>query len=274
MVRAEALLMANLLLVAMGAAVLLVPLLRRRWIENPPEPSPPPWSLADGIGVLIRGDFWGRLYLVLLGGSSYEFQSSALGTLLFEWSTLLAAIPLLWLSWHYLVRPLRVEGRGPPDPFGLHPRRWAHAWAAGIALAAIAAELLGTGILGWSSLLVGVEGGWAEGFDETLAFGSLSEVLLTSFDYIIMAPIVEELAFRGILYFSLRRRLGPWQAAAASAAIFSFVHFYSLPGFLTTFWSGAIWAVAFERTRSLVPGIAAHAVYNLLYVASWTLIYR
>ncbi len=52
------------------------------------------------------------------------------------------------------------------------------------------------------------------------------------------------------------------------------LHFYSLPGFLMTFWSGLVWALAFESTRSLLPGIAAHAVYNGLYVAGLVLLYR
>ena len=41
-----------------------------------------------------------------------------------------------------------------------------------------------------------------------------------------------------------------------------------------TAWSGLVWALAFERLRSVVPGIAAHAVYNLLYVAELLLLYR
>jgi membrane protease YdiL (CAAX protease family) len=41
-----------------------------------------------------------------------------------------------------------------------------------------------------------------------------------------------------------------------------------------TFWSGLVWALAFERLRSVLPGIGAHAVYNLLYVAGLVLVYR
>ena len=34
-------------------------------------------------------------------------------------------------------------------------------------------------------------------------------------------------------------------------------------GFLAVFWSGLVWAVAYEKTGSLLPSIAAHAVDNL-----------
>ena len=74
--------------------------------------------------------------------------------------------------------------------------------------------------------------------------------------------------------FTLRNRFGLWSAALLSAGFFSAVHFYSLPGFLMTFWSGFVWAIAFERARSLIPGIAAHTIYNLLFVAGVLLTYR
>ena len=86
--------------------------------------------------------------------------------------------------------------------------------------------------------------------------------------------LFEEIAFRGSLYWTLRQRLPAWGAATVSAAVFSVLHFYGLPGFLMTFWSGLVWALVFEHVRSLWPGIAAHALYNALYVASVMALYR
>ncbi len=63
-------------------------------------------------------------------------------------------------------------------------------------------------------------------------------------------------------------------ASGLSAAFFSSLHFYSLPGFLATLWSGTVWALVLERSRSLLPAIAAHSIYNLLYVADIVLVYR
>jgi membrane protease YdiL (CAAX protease family) len=91
---------------------------------------------------------------------------------------------------------------------------------------------------------------------------------------VLWTPAFEELAFRGLLYFSLRHRLGPVAAATLTAGFFAGLHFYSLPGFLMTFWSGFVWALAFERAGSLLPGIGAHALYNGLYVAGLLLAYR
>ena len=35
-------------------------------------------------------------------------------------------------------------------------------------------------------------------------------------------------------------------------------------GFASVFASGALWTLAYERTRSLLPGILAHGVNNLM----------
>jgi membrane protease YdiL (CAAX protease family) len=91
---------------------------------------------------------------------------------------------------------------------------------------------------------------------------------------VLLTPLFEEILFRGLLFFTLRNRFGAWNSALMSSLFFSLVHFYSLPGFLMTFWSGFVWAIAFERTGSLLPGIAAHAIYNLYFVAGILLIYH
>lgn len=239
--------------------------------------SPPtPWSLADGLGVLVRGDFWNRLYyalLPLLDRLPPQLAESGVGELLTAWATLFASLPLVWLTYRHLLLPRR---RRVKDPLGLRLRRSARAWGrlAAVGLVALGVDLAGSYALGWASWGLGAEGHWAEGFDENLVWGPWTTALLTALDYVAWAPMMEELAFRGVLFFSLRRRLGAVPAALLSATIFGLVHFYGLPGLLMTFWSGLVWALAFERTRSLLPGVAAHSVYNLLYVLGLVMVYR
>ena len=139
---------------------------------------------------------------------------------------------------------------------------------------ALAIDLLGTHALAWATWALGFGSSWAEGFDELLVWGTNLDALATAMAYILWAPGMEELAFRGVLYYSLRHRLTPLAAALTTAGFFAGLHFYSLPGFLMTAWSGLVWALAFERLRSLLPGIGAHAVYNVLYVAGLVLLYR
>jgi membrane protease YdiL (CAAX protease family) len=265
----------NLVLAFLGVAALAVWVLRAGRAQSASGPAgSPPWSLADGLGVLIRGDFWNRLYYLLvsqLEEVAPRFAASLAGELLATWGTLFASLPLVWLAYRYLFLPHR---RVESDPFGLCPRPSVFGRLAVVAFVALGVDLIGSYALGWASWGLGIHGHWAEGFDENLVWGLPGAALLTGIDYAVWAPVMEELAFRGVLFYSLRRRFGPKSAALLSATIFGLMHFYGLPGFLMTFWSGLVWALAFERARSLWPGIAAHSVYNLLYVLGLVLVYR
>jgi hypothetical protein len=75
------------------------------------------------------------------------------------------------------------------------------------------------------------------------------------------APIVEEIFFRGLLYRSLRNRLPIIPAALIAGCLFGLVHITSYP--LVTLpvkaAFGVIACLLYERTGSLLPGIALHA---------------
>jgi hypothetical protein len=79
----------------------------------------------------------------------------------------------------------------------------------------------------------------------------------------IIAPIVEELLFRGLLYQWLRGRAGIAVAVIASAALFSVVHFIPLlmPALFAV---GVILALAFEWSKSLWVTITLHFMQNAL----------
>jgi membrane protease YdiL (CAAX protease family) len=47
-----------------------------------------------------------------------------------------------------------------------------------------------------------------------------------------------------------------------------------LMAFLTVFWSGCLWAWAYERTGSVIPGTIAHAVNNGIVVYSLVAFFR
>jgi hypothetical protein len=83
-------------------------------------------------------------------------------------------------------------------------------------------------------------------------------------DSALWAPLGEEVAFRGVLYAALRSRFGVMPAAALSAAVFALAHGYGVLGFVAVFWSGALWAVSYEKTGSLWPSIIAHCLGNLM----------
>jgi len=81
----------------------------------------------------------------------------------------------------------------------------------------------------------------------------------------IVAPIVEELFFRGMLYPLLRRRLPAWLAIIANAAIFAALHF--IPILLPMlFVMGLLLTFVRARTESIIPSIIIHALNNTVFV--------
>ncbi|SFG18039.1 hypothetical protein SAMN05518865_10983 [Duganella sp. CF458] len=77
----------------------------------------------------------------------------------------------------------------------------------------------------------------------------------------VLAPVVEEMLFRGIILRSFLLQYERSYAILGSAVVFGFAHMniYQLVGGIT-FGIFAGWL--YERTRSLLPGIAMHAAIN------------
>lgn len=80
----------------------------------------------------------------------------------------------------------------------------------------------------------------------------------------VVAPICEEMLFRGFIFTSLRNWRGPWPAAVLTALIFGLVHVASAPGvdLLPLAALGLILCLLYRATGSLYPCIAAHAINN------------
>ncbi len=99
---------------------------------------------------------------------------------------------------------------------------------------------------------------------------SLSFMLLKSpWDWVllfvqtaVMAPLVEETLFRGVLYPALREKWGVWQGIALTSAVFSILHPNMPAGFLPLFVLGAGMALLYEKSRSLLPAMVLHAINN------------
>jgi membrane protease YdiL (CAAX protease family) len=91
--------------------------------------------------------------------------------------------------------------------------------------------------------------------------GNTLAVFLIFFNVAVLAPFCEEIIFRGFLYSSLRTRIGIFPAILASSLIFAGIHF-DRGGALMLLALGPVLALAFERTRSLVPAMVAHGLWN------------
>ena len=84
---------------------------------------------------------------------------------------------------------------------------------------------------------------------------------LTALLVCVVAPVAEELLFRGVLYPAFRRKMSRLAAMLASGAAFSLVH-TNVVGFLPILALGCLLAYLYERTGSLVGPLAVHIVHN------------
>ncbi len=78
---------------------------------------------------------------------------------------------------------------------------------------------------------------------------------------VVVAPVTEELLFRGLILNALLRRYGPWIAVLFSSLLFALLHMnpWQIPVALA---SGVLLGWLYLRTRSLWPCILGHAIMN------------
>ena len=79
----------------------------------------------------------------------------------------------------------------------------------------------------------------------------------------VLAPVVEETLFRGIIFGSLQAHFGKWTSAVLSAAIFSALHFQAY-GFFPRFMLGMALVYLYDKYKSLYPAMALHALNNIV----------
>lgn len=107
--------------------------------------------------------------------------------------------------------------------------------------------------------------------DISQAFGA--EPLLAVLSVAVIAPVVEEIVFRGFIYGGLKPRLGVAISVLVSSALFALAHSLSVGGSIlllapSLFVAGVALALVYERSRSLVPGMVLHGSFNLLALAA------
>ncbi len=107
---------------------------------------------------------------------------------------------------------------------------------------------------------------WTESYDEASSFvneGSFGISLLTK---VLLAPIVEELTFRGLMLSRLNKALPKWLAIAISSILFGVIHGNFL-WFCYAALLGVILCLVVNRTGSLLSTIMIHMLFNFYGVA-------
>ena len=233
--------------------------------QRPGEDLRVPWSVADGL-VLVGWSLLGQLLVVgivlvgltLAGVDAAGLSGASLGAVTVVTQSLVLAGALAWLagrgnwSWRLFgaVRPaLRHVGAGLAAGFGAF-------------LLSGSIILVANGVFGPLE-----EAGQALLETEMLTGTALVFTVLAA---VLLAPLLEELTFRAVLFQAVGRRTSWVVGALVSSAIFSVVHVevllpLQLESFVfgtALFAVGGVFAVAFHRTRSLVTAMVAHATFN------------
>lgn len=217
-------------------------------------PTSVPWQVAEGFALLavfmVLQVFFGMLAHVLCA----EQWRLVYGTAASSVASGAAALLLLraWARgrapWYQLVGLVRPKGRGFAAVLPVLVRG-----AGAYVLAAVAVPVLLRGL--------GVEP-QPQAFVEAIRNTHSASILaLEGLVAVAMAPFVEEVFFRGILYLPLRSRLGVFPAALIVSGVFAAVHFYPY-GVLQLAIVSLVLIALFERTGTLWASILAHALYN------------
>ena len=216
-----------------------------------------PWTVTHvTIGLM--------LFLVLLvaaafvargAGSLYPAHEQALQTWVGVHLLALAAGAVVWvLGARMAVSPTRALGFVAP--------RTSLGMASLLALAALAASILGTFAYGLAVDALGLEFLRPPEIEDGTIFPGVG-ILLTLQALAVVTPLSEELLFRGFALRGMIRSIGTGPAVVATALLFSVLHLkpeVMIPIFIT----GLALGLLRVKTGSLWPCIAAHAGQNAL----------
>jgi membrane protease YdiL (CAAX protease family) len=173
-------------------------------------------------------------------------------------SELLAA---LWLLWYVRRQGPRVMEDGSASGIA-----WRAASPRAYAMAALGA-LAVLGLAAVEFVLVPPDLSRVSDIELAQLFqGPPVVAFLAAIVVIFIAPVIEEVLFRGIAFAGIAARLGPGWAVAITTLIFTALHapekIYYLPGFADVAAVALLSCALRLRYRSIRPGIAMHFLYN------------
>lgn len=99
------------------------------------------------------------------------------------------------------------------------------------------------------------------GQEEALFEGMTALTLPVVLSVCVLAPLLEEMLFRGVILRSFLHRFPRWPAIMFSAMLFGAAHL-NIYQFVVATVLGALSGWLYERSRSLLPCIVLHAAYN------------
>ena len=145
------------------------------------------------------------------------------------------------------------------------------------ALRAILGTYLGVSLVTWILYAAGVRGG------ETGQGSSSVDIIAKAFEAgphgiinliittVVLAPIFEEILFRGYMMPSLTKYMPTSAAVGVSALIFALIHQHGVGDTVQLIAVGLACGICYSRTRNLGASIAVHAAFNGAVIALFAL---
>lgn len=143
-------------------------------------------------------------------------------------------------------------------------RSWAS--SAGWVVLLLFATRIAAWVWGVIAQAIGIEPRTVDGGLTGLFGGGPAGLALSIALVVLIAPLVEEMLFRGVVLTAVGSRLGSGAALVISAALFGMYHF-SLWMFVPTFLLGLACGYLAQHRGSLWPAVVLHALFNAVPVA-------
>lgn len=222
---------------------------------------PAAWKVRDAVLVMGAGlAFLASALIMSLGifelqGSAFDDSESRTAL-----STVVSAaffVFLLWMIYLVVVRRYHCNWR----MLGIRPVSWQ--WLVAVPFVFSLLTLSYVLMLNGAIDIWGPSAHWHGNLSKSTVDATQVPVLeaLVIISNVVLAPISEELLFRGVLYQALRKTMPVGTAIMTSAVMFAFMHL-NLVLFIPFVLMGVVLGLVFEWSGSLVPTILLHAFNN------------
>jgi uncharacterized protein len=222
----------------------------------------PRWGLLDALVTWLAGMAGGfiTVTLVLLATGAETMEEVSLGAFALAQSGLWAGLLVM------VVLISHLKGMGPVRDYGLQIRL--RDVPVGVVCGfggQMLINLLYLPVVEWTDITSEDISEVAESLTDRA--DGIGSILLLTLIVGIMAPIVEEIFYRGMVQRAMERRWGPTPGLLAASLIFGLVHFQPLllPGLAV---AGLIFGLLAQRARRLGPAIVAHMAFNMTTVVA------
>jgi membrane protease YdiL (CAAX protease family) len=216
---------------------------------------------------------WSDLVIYLVGGFGLYAVATLIFALIFKQIDIFATFTLYLLNFCCLGGSVYLWGvrRGKTSwaKMGFFPPVWKSRWL----WIALASSMLLIPVRGLLSLLAEyLLGGGTQGLQARMDIFTANSGFswlnfgLSFLGIGIIAPISEELYFRGLLHGWFMGRFSLIPRVLLSATLFALAHYDTIPVAVSAFVLGAVNAVAYERSKSIWLPIAFHMIMNSLAV--------